>query len=342
MGAVTDRAAERPTRLAQVLAAGHFAVAVEVCPPRGPNPGAVERQIDVLAGCADAYNVTDNQSARVHMSSLAVSVMLQQAGLEPVFQVTCRDRNRLAMQADLLGAAGFGIRNVLAIGGDHVSAGDHPQARAVYDLDSINLVHMIQRMRDGQVYENGKSIPKRAPDFFVGAVANPFAPPYALRPLRLAKKVAAGAQFIQTQLIYDVARFRDFMARVVDLGLHEQVAILAGIGPIRSLRAAQYMARQVPGLVVPEPVIRRMEGLSKEDQPRAGLDLCCEIAREVREIEGVRGLHIMAVGWPTAVPQIMERLDLYPRPHLAADLEPPASSIQHQASSIQYRASSNK
>ena len=312
------------SRLARVLDAGHVAVAVEVCPPRGPNPGAVQRQIKILAGCADAYNVTDNQSARVHMSSLAVSVMLQQAGLEPVFQVTCRDRNRLAMQSDLLGAAGFGIRNVLALSGDHVSAGDHPQARAVYDLDSIALVRMIQRMRDGQVYENGETIPKRAPDFFVGAVANPFAPPYAMRPLRLAKKIAAGAQFIQTQLIYDVPRFRDFMARVVDLGLHERVAILAGVGPIRSLGAARYMARQVPGLVVPDTIISRMEGLSKEEQKQAGLDLCCTIAQEVSEIEGVRGLHIMAVGWPSSVPQIVERLGLAPRPSL--NIEPSAST----------------
>ena len=305
------------SRLARVLAAGEFAVAVEVNPPVGPNPGAVQRQIETLRGCADVYNVTDNQSARVHTSSLVVCVMLQQAGLEPVLQVTCRDRNRLAIQSDLLGAAAFGIRNVLALTGDHVSAGDHPGARPVYDLDSITLLQLIQTMRDKQIFASGRKIPRRAPDFFIGAVANPFAPPYDFRPLRLAKKIAAGAQFIQTQLIYDLPRFREYMARVVDLGLHEQVAIMAGVGPIRSLRAATFMRDQVAGLTVPEAIITRLERLSKEAQAQAGLDLCCEIAQEASEIEGVRGLHIMAVGWPAAVPQIVERLGLSPRPEIS-------------------------
>ncbi len=304
------------SNLARILRAGHFAVAAELCPPVGPNPKTVFRQIDLLRGYADAYNVTDNQSARVHASSLAVSIMLKQAGMDPVVQCTARDRNRLALQSDLLGAAAFGITNVLALSGDHVSAGDHPQAKPVYDLDSINLVRMIQMMRDEQVFESGKRIPKTAPDFFIGAVANPFAPPYEFRPLRLAKKIAAGAQFVQTQLIYDVARFREYMQRVVELGLHEKVAILAGVGPIRSLRAAEFMAKRVAGLIVPEPLVRRLEGLSKEDQARAGLDICIEIAQEVREIEGVRGLHIMAVSWPSAIPEIVTALDLYPRPAL--------------------------
>ncbi|MGC9356998.1 MAG: methylenetetrahydrofolate reductase [Anaerolineae bacterium] len=309
------------SNLARVLEAGHFAVAVEVCPPVGPNPGMVYRQIEVLRGYADAYNVTDNQSARVHTSSLAVSIMLKQAGLDPVVQFTCRDRNRLAIQSDLLGAAAFGITNVLALSGDHVSAGDHPHVKPVYDTDSINLIRMIQMMRDDQVFESGKHIPRRAPEFFVGAVANPFAPPYEFRPIRLAKKVAAGAQFIQTQLIYDVDRFREFMARVVDLGLHEKVSILAGVGPIRSLRAAEFMANRVAGLIVPEGLVRRLEGLSKEGQAQAGLDICIEIAQEVREIEGVRGLHIMAVNWADAVPQVVEALDLYPRPRFEAVLQ---------------------
>lgn len=308
------------SNLARVLHAGHFVVAVEISPPVGPNPGAITRQIGQLRGYADVYNVTDNQSARVHTSSLAVSIMLKQAGLEPVVQFTCRDRNRLAIQADLLGAAAFGINTVLAISGDHVSMGDHPAAKTVYDLDSINLVRMIQQMRDGQVFESGRPIPQRAPEFFIGAVTNPFAPPYDFRPLRVAKKVAAGAQFIQTQLIYNVARFREFMARVVDLGLHEQVAILAGVGPIRSMKAAEFMQSKVAGMDVPDAVVRRFQGLTtKEDQAQAGLDLCCEICEEVRGIEGVRGLHIMAVGWPEALPQIVERIGLYPRPEVLPD-----------------------
>jgi methylenetetrahydrofolate reductase (NADPH) len=300
--------------LAKVLRAGHVGVAVEISPPIGPNPEAVQKQIATLKGYADAYNVTDNQSAMVHTSSLAVSIMLKQAGLEPVVQFTCRDRNRLGLQGDLLGAAAFGIVNVLALSGDHPIWGDHPQTKSVYDVDSINLIRIIRMMRDHQVFENGKPIPKRAPDFFIGAVENPFAPPYEFRPIRLAKKIVAGAQFIQTQLIYNVERFREFMKRVVDLGLHEKVYIMAGVGPIRSIKVAEYMANQVAGMDVPDKIVKRLQGLSKEDQAKAGIDICCEVANEARQIEGVRGLHIMAVSWHEAVPQVAQNLGLYPRP----------------------------
>jgi 5,10-methylenetetrahydrofolate reductase len=307
--------------LARVLAAGHFAVAVEVSPPVGPNPEAVQKQISQLKGYGDCYNVTDNQSAMVHVSSLAVSIMLKQAGMEPVVQFTCRDRNRLGLQADMLGAASFGINHILCLSGDHPIWGDHPQCKSVFDMDSVNLIRMARMMRDNQVFENGKNIPKRAPDFFIGAVENPFAPPYEYRPMRVAKKIVAGAQFIQTQLIYNVDRFRDFMKRVVDLGLHEKVAILAGVGPIKSLRVAEYMKNEVAGMDVPDWVIQRMSGLSKEDQAKAGLDLCCEISHEIQAIEGVRGLHIMAVSWAEAVPQLAKNLSLYPRP-VITDAEP--------------------
>ena len=300
--------------LARVLRSGGFGVAVEVSPPVGPNPEAVQKQISILGGYADAYNVTDNQSANVHMSSLSVSIMLKQAGLDPVVQFTCRDRNRLGLQADLLGAAGFGIVNVLALSGDHPIWGDHPQAKSVYDIDSMNLIRMIRMMRDHKVFENNKPIPKYAPDFFIGAVENPFAPPYDFRPVRLAKKVVAGAQFIQTQLIFNVSRFREFMKQVVDMGLHEQVYILAGVGPIRSIRGAEYMATQVAGMDVPETILDKLRGLSKEDQAKAGLDISTEIANEVREIEGVSGLHVMAIAWPQAVPQVIKNLGLFPRP----------------------------
>lgn len=304
------------SNLARVLAAGHFAVAVEVSPPVGPNVASIERQIAGLKGYGDVYNVTDNQSASVHASSLAASILLKQAGLEPVIQFTCRDRNRLGIQSDMIGAALFGINTVLCLSGDHPIWGDHPQSKAVYDMDSVNLLRMARMMRDHQVFENGRQIPKRAPDFFIGAVENPFAPPYEHRPVRLAKKIVAGAQFVQTQLIYNVARFREFMARVVDLGLHERAAILAGVGPIRSLRVAEHMAHQVAGMDVPEALIRRLEGLSAEDQAKAGLDICCEIAEAVRQVEGVRGLHIMAVNWFEAVPAVVSNLGLHPRPAL--------------------------
>lgn len=304
------------SNLAKVLAAGHFAVCVEISPPVGPNNAVIEREINTLKGYGDAYNVTDNQSAMVHVSSLAVSIKLKQAGLEPVVQFTCRDRNRLGIQGDMLGASVFDINTILCLSGDHPIWGDHPQCKAVYDIDSMNLIRMARMMRDNQVFENGKTIPKFAPDFFIGAVENPFAPPYEYRPYRLAKKIAAGAQFIQTQLIYNVDRFREFMKRVVDLGLHEKVAILAGVGPIRSIKAAEYMKNDVAGMDVPDWVLKRLEGLSKEDQQKAGIDICCEVANQVREIEGVRGLHIMVVSWPAAVPQVCNLLGLYPRPVL--------------------------
>lgn len=306
------------SQLAKVLNAGHMGVAIEVSPPVGPNMAAIQKQISLLKGFGDVYNVTDNQSAMVHVSSLAVAIILKQAGMEPVVQFACRDRNRLGIQADLLGAAVHGISTVLAISGDHPIWGDHPQCKAVYDIDSMNLIRMIRMMRDDQVFENGKQIPRYAPDFFIGAVENPFAPPFDYRPYRLAKKIVAGAQFIQTQLIYNVDRFREFMSKVVDLGLHEQVAILAGVGPIRSAKVAEYMAKEVAGMDVPQWIIDKMAPLSKEDQAKFGVDLCCEIAEQVRVLPGVRGLHIMAVSWPEAVPQVAKNLGLYPRPVVEA------------------------
>lgn len=304
------------SNLARVLEAGHFALAIEISPPVGPNPQALRRQIDRVKGYADVYNVTDNQSARVHMASLPACILLKQAGLDPVVQFTCRDRNRLGLQADLLGAAAFGITNVLALSGDHPACGDHPHVKSVGDIDSINLVRMIRMMRDDQVFENGRPIPKIAPEFFIGAVANPFSPPFDFRPLRLAKKIAAGAQFIQTQLVYNLDRFREYMKQVVDLGLHQKVAILAGIGPVKSLAGLEFMRDQVAGMDVPDSLLKRMQGLSTEDQAKAGVDLACEIGEEVRQIEGVKGLHLMAIGAPTLIPKVVERLGLHPRPNV--------------------------
>ena len=304
------------SNLARVLSAGEFALAVEISPPVGPNPQALMRQVERVRGYADVYNVTDNQSARIHMASLPACIMLKEAGLDPVVQFTCRDRNRLGLQADLLGAAAFGITNVLALSGDHPVCGDHPHVKSVGDIDSINLVRMIRMMRDDQVFENGKPIPKVAPDFFIGAVANPFSPPHDFRPIRLAKKIVAGAQFIQTQLVYNPDRFREYMQRVVDMGLHEKVAILAGVGPVKSLAGLTFMRDEVAGMDVPEELLHRLQGLSKEDQQKAGLDLACEIGEELRGIEGVRGLHIMAIGATTMIPELVQRLGLYPRPNL--------------------------
>jgi methylenetetrahydrofolate reductase (NADPH) len=304
----------KPSRLAKILAAGQFAVAAELSPPRGVNLDSIAKDAATLKGYADAVNVTDNQAASVRMASIPVCALLVQQGLEPVAQMTCRDRNRLAMQADLLGAAALGIRNVLCLSGDHTRWGDHPAAKNVYDLDSTHLIRLVRNMVEHGCLDNGKEITP-APDFFVGAVANPFAPPFDYRPMRLAKKAAAGARFVQTQLIYNVDRFREYMKKVVDLGLHEQVYILAGVGPFKSSRMASFMATQVAGMDVPQPLVERMEKTPKAAQPEEGIRICCEIIEQVRDLPGVAGLHIMAVHWTEAVPEIVTRSGLYPRPH---------------------------
>jgi 5,10-methylenetetrahydrofolate reductase len=243
-----------------------------------------------------------------------VSILLVQRGLEPVFQMTCRDRNRLGMQADLLGASAWGIRNILALTGDHGKWGDHPQALNVWDLDSIHLLRMIRNMVEKGCFENGRPIPKPAPAFFAGAAANPFAPPYEYRPMRLAKKVAAGARFVQTQIVYNVPRFREYMARVRDLGLLERVHVLAGVAPVRSVGAARFMKENVAGMDVPQGIVDRMAGTPKAAQPAEGIEIAVEVIEQVREIEGVRGVHIMAINWAEAVPEIVKRAHLKPPP----------------------------
>lgn len=305
---------EPRSHLAAVLAQGHFAVTAELSPPRSATLSSVEHEVEVLQGYVDAANVTDNQGANVRMSSIAVSLALVQRGLEPIMQVTCRDRNRLAIQADILGASAWGVRNLLCLTGDHGKWGDHPAAVGVYDMDSVHLVRMVREMVDSGCYENGRRIPSPAPRLHIGAAANPFAPPYDYRPLRLAKKVAAGAQFIQTQIVYNVQRFRDFMAGVRDLGLHEQVYILAGVAPIRSAAAARFMAERVAGMDVPQALIDRMSGTPKAAQPAEGIEICVEIIKQIHQIEGVAGVHVTAIQWPEAVPEIVKRSGLWPRP----------------------------
>jgi methylenetetrahydrofolate reductase (NADPH) len=301
------------SHLGSILEAGEFAVAAELSPPRGVNLEAIARDASILKDYADAVNVTDNQAASVRMSSTAVSALLIQHGVEPVVQMTCRDRNRLAIQSDLLGAAALGARNVLCLSGDHGKWGDHPQAKNVYDIDSIHLLRMVRNMVENSCLDNGRNIDP-APNFFSGAAANPFAPPYEYRPFRLAKKVAAGARFIQTQLIYNVDRFRSYMKQVCDLGLHEQVYIFAGVGPLKSVRMAEHMANKVAGMDVPEALIDRLAKTPKAAQPEEGIRICTEIIEQVREIPGIAGLHIMAIHWAESVPEIVSRAGLYPRP----------------------------
>lgn len=304
------------SRLASLLESGEFAVAAELSPPRGVDLEAIARGARILKDYADAVNVTDNQAASVRMASIPVCALLVRHGVEPVAQMTCRDRNRLAIQADLLGAAALGIRNLLCLSGDHGRWGDHPQAKNVFDLDSTHLIRLVRNMVENECLDNARAI-SPAPSLFIGAVANPFAPPYDYRPYRLAKKVAAGARFIQTQLIYNVDRFRSYMERVRDLRLHEKVHILAGVGPLKSARQANYMATRVAGMEVPQEILDRMDKTPMAAQPEEGIRICCEIVEQVRAIVGVAGVHIMAVHWAEAVPEIVTRTGLYPRPDVA-------------------------
>ncbi len=301
------------SNLEKILTGGHFAATGEMGPPKSANGDVIRHKAGLLQGHVDAVNITDNQTAIVRMSSISVATMLLQLGLEPIIQMTCRDRNRLAIQADLLGASALGIRNLLCLTGDHVSFGNHKTARGVHDLDSVQLLDMVRTMRDEKKFACGEEMDVE-PRFFIGAAENPFADPFEYRPLRLAKKAAAGADFVQTQLIYNVDKFGEFMKRVCDLGIHEKCYILAGVGPIKSIGMARYMQASVPGMDVPEDVIARLRGVPKDQVRKEGIKQCAEIIQQVREMPGVAGVHVMAIEWEEAVPEIMELAGLAPRP----------------------------
>ena len=309
--------------LEKILRAGKFAATAELGPPKNADAEVIRKKAVQLKGVADGVNITDNQTAIVRMSSIAAAALSAQNGVEPIMQMTCRDRNRLAMQADMLGAYALGIRNLLCLSGDHQQFGNHQMAKNVFDLDSMTLVRMVKDLRDGNKFQCGEEIKGVNPRFFIGAAENPFADPFDYRPYRLAKKAQAGADFIQTQLIYNVPKFREFMKRVVDLGVHEKVYILAGVGPIKTAGAAKYMRDQVPGMDVPDEIVARMEAAGKgiEDKKakaevarEEGIKICVELIQQMREIPGVAGVHIMAIEWEEAVRPILERAGLLPRP----------------------------
>ena len=309
--------------LEKILRAGKFAATAELGPPKNADAEVIRKKAAQLKGVADGVNITDNQTAIVRMSSIAAAALSAQNGVEPIMQMTCRDRNRLAMQADMLGAYALGIRNLLCLSGDHQQFGNHPMAKNVYDMDSMTLIQMVKALRDGPKFQGGEEIKGVNPRFFIGAAENPFADPFEFRPYRLAKKAQAGADFIQTQLIYNVPKFREFMKRVVDLGVHEKVYILAGVGPIKTAGAAKYMRDQVPGMDVPTEIVERMEAVGKgiEDKKEKaaaareeGIKICVELIQQMREIPGVAGVHIMAIEWEEAVRPILERAGLFPRP----------------------------
>jgi len=299
------------SRLDQILQSGHFAVTAEIGPPKSCDPAFVEKKADILKGYADAFNITDNQTAIVRMSSIAAGVLVRQKGLEPVIQMTCRDRNRIGLQSDLLGAAALGIKNVLCLTGDHQSFGNHPQAKNVFDLDSIQLIKAVKDLRDEGRFICGEEM-KVKPDFFIGCVENPFADPFEFRVLRLQKKVEAGADFVQTQCVLEMNRFREFMQQAHDQGLTERVAVLAGVMPVKSGKMARYMQKNVAGMMVPDELCDRLE--KAHDPQEEAINIVVEQIAELREIPGVKGVHIMAVAWEEAVPEIIRRGGLFPRP----------------------------
>jgi len=300
------------SNLKAVLERGEFAVTSECGPPKGADPEAIIRKAGLLKGKVDSVNVTDNQTAIVRMSSMASCTLLKAEGLDPVLQMVVRDRNRIALQSDVLGASALGIRNVLCLSGDHQSFGNQPQAVGVFDLDSIQFIQVVKNMRDGGVTLGGEPL-TRAPELFIGAAANPFADPLSFRVVRLAKKVTAGADFIQTQCIYNIERFEKWMEMARDRGLHERVHILGGVTPLKSPGMARYMKNMVAGMDVPDDLIKRMEGVPKDRQREEGIRISVETIERLKEMEGVHGVHIMAIEWEDAVGEIVERAGLLPR-----------------------------
>ena len=300
-------------KLEKILSGGGFAITAECGPPRGADAEVIRKKAKVLNGYVDAVNVTDNQTAIVRMSSIAASAHLLAMGLEPIMQMVTRDRNRIALQSDILGAYSLGIQNILCLTGDHQTFGSHPEALNVFDIDSMNLLRMVQEMREDGKDMSGFDL-KSPPRMFIGAAANPFADPFEYRVIRLAKKIDAGADFIQTQCVYNLDRFKDWIRMAREEGLTEKVHILAGVTPLKSEGMARYMSKRVAGMDVPEPLIKRMGGVPKNKAAEEGLKICRETIAELREMQGVHGIHIMAIEWEEIVGEIVEAAGLLPRP----------------------------
>ncbi len=303
------------SRLEKVLRSGHFAFTGECGPPKGANVAHLKEKMAHLKDMVDAVNITDNQTAVVRMSSLAASAIMVGEGMEPNYQLVCRDRNRLAIMSDILGAYSLGIRNMLCLSGDHQKFGNFPEAKNVYDIDSMQLIAMVKKMRDEGRFINGEDIDV-PPRLFIGAAANPFADPFEFRVHRLSAKINAGADFIQTQCIYNMDKFRKYMEMAVDMGLTENCYILAGITPLKSVRMAEYMAGQVPGMDVPVELIDRLKAAGKGNYAEEGIRIALEQIAEFREMKGVAGVHLMAIEWEHKVPEIAERAGMLPRPSL--------------------------
>ena len=304
------------SNLEKILENGKFAVTAEIGPPKSANPEVIRRKARMLKGSIDAFNVTDGQTAVARMASWAGCLIGKEEGLDPIVQMTCRDRNRIALQMDVLGVAALGINNILCLTGDHVSMGNHPFAKPVYDIDAVQFIKIVKDMRDEKRFQCGDEIDVE-PRLYIGAVANPFAgSPLELRVLRLEKKVKAGADFIQTQCVYNVEKFERWMKLVRERKLHEKIHILAGVTPLKSYRMAKYMKENVPGIDIPDEILERMKNAPKEEARERGIDLCVETIERLKEIEGVHGIHVMAIGWEDVVPVLVKKAGLLPRPSL--------------------------
>jgi methylenetetrahydrofolate reductase (NADPH) len=320
MSTLTLESLKAGSRLERILARGQFAVTAELGPPKSADVSVISTKAGYLAGNIDAANITDNQTAIVRMSSIAAGLLATKAGIEPIIQITCRDRNRIAIQSDVLGAYALGVRNILCLTGDHQKFGNHPTSKNVFDMDSIQLIAMLAGMRDGKKFvcgeeiRNSKKAPVVEPRILIGGAENPFGDPLEFRAIRLAKKVAAGMDFVQTQCIYDMERFEEFMRQVRNRGLHEKVKILAGVTPLKSVGMAKYMRDSVAGLSVPDWYIERLEKAA--DKAAEGVRICVEQIERLRSIEGVAGVHIMAIEWEEKVGEIVKGAGLLPRPEV--------------------------
>jgi methylenetetrahydrofolate reductase (NADPH) len=301
------------SNLERVLRAGEFAFTGELGPPRGANAARIHEKARSLLNYVDAVNITDNPTAMVRMSSWGASLIALQEGLEPNYQMVCRDRNRLAMQSDILAAYANGIRNIVCLSGDHQDFGDHPDAMGVFDIDSMQLIRMVKTMRDEGTFASGEPIDE-PPRMFIGAAANPFADPFEFGVRRLAKKIRAGADFIQTQCIFNMKKFGDFITRARDMGLLGEVYLLAGITPLKSVGMALHMQKEVPGMEVPDEIIARLRGAPMKLQAEEGIRIACEQIESLKQTPGVAGVHLMAIEWEHRVPEIAERAKMLPRP----------------------------
>jgi methylenetetrahydrofolate reductase (NADPH) len=300
------------SNLEKVLSEDKFAVTTEVGPPKGADSSKIEDKANIVKGWADAYNVTDNQTAVVRLSSMGGSFILLKMGLEPIMQMTCRDRNRISLQSDVLGATSVGVRNILFLTGDHQSFGNHPDAKGVFDIDSIQLLEIVRDMRDKGLFQSGDKILSGNPDVFIGAAANPFAEPYELRVDRLEKKINAGADFIQTQSVFNMDRFNIWMDEIRSRGLDKKVHILAGITPLKSLKMAKRMKFHVPGVDISDEIYERIKNANNPKEE--GYNLTLDLINNVKKINGIHGLHITALFWEDVIPQLVKDSDLYPRP----------------------------